>query len=106
MSINKRQLHLVCYDIANPRRLGRVHRFLTSRAVPLQYSVFLANIRPADIPRLITELEEIIDPLEDDVRIYPLPGAPKIERFGNACFPEGVRILENGQDLTTPGEVT
>jgi CRISPR-associated protein Cas2 len=99
MAINKHQLHLICYDIADPRRLGRVHRFLTSRAIPLQYSVFLAHMRPADLPQLVIDLEEIIEASEDDVRIYSLPGEPRFERFGRACFPVGIRLLENGLDL-------
>lgn len=99
MPINNRQLHLICYDIADPRRLARIYRLLTAIAVPLQYSVFLANMRPADIPSLVAELEEIIDTSEDDIRIYPLPGRPRFERIGNVRLPEGIRLMENGQDL-------
>ena len=99
MPINKQQLHLICYDIADPRRLAKVYRRLTAVAMPLQFSVFVAYFRPADIPALLAELEELIDPKADDVRIYPLPGKPRFTRFGNVRFPDGIRLLENGQDL-------
>ena len=99
MPIHKQQLHLICYDIADPRRLARVYRQLTAIALPLQYSVFAAYLRPADVPDLVTLLEEIINPHEDDIRIYPLPGKPQFTRFGNVRFPDGIRLLENGQDL-------
>lgn len=39
MSTGRPVLHLVCYDIRDPKRLLRVHRFLRSQGFPLQYSV-------------------------------------------------------------------
>lgn len=99
MSIHEQQLHLICYDITEPRRLARVYRQLTALAVPLQYSVFVAYMRPADVPGLVLMLEELIDLKADDVRIYPLPGKPQFTRFGNVRFPDGIRLLEHGQDL-------
>lgn len=99
MAINKTQLHLVCYDIADPRRLGRVYRLLTSCATPIQYSVFVLSEMPAKLPVLIKDLEEIIDSREDDIRIYSLPWHLRIEKFGRARFPEGITLLQNGLDL-------
>ena len=104
MPINQKQLHLICYDIANPRRLGRVHRYLSAIAIPVQYSVFLANIRATEISALITDLEDIIDAREDDVRIYPLPSVPGIERIGATYFPEGIQLLDGKNDLVALGK--
>ena len=33
--------YLVTYDIADPKRLSRLFRFMKKQGVPLQYSVFL-----------------------------------------------------------------
>jgi CRISPR-associated protein Cas2 len=104
MPLHEQQLHLICYDIADPRRLARVYRQLTAVALPLQYSVFVAYLRPADVPDLVAQLEEIINLHEDDIRIYPLPGKPQFSRFGNVRFPDGIRLLENGKDLIGLGE--
>lgn len=32
---------LIGYDITDPRRLGRIHRAMVSRAMPIEYSIFL-----------------------------------------------------------------
>ena len=41
MSYTERRNWLVAYDIASPRRLARVHRYLKRHAIPVQYSVFV-----------------------------------------------------------------
>ena len=99
MAINAPRLHLICYDIADPRRLGRVHRYLTTQATPLQYSVFVANLGRWDVEEILDEIDSIIDPAEDDVRIYPLPSSPRVESLGCSMFPDGTMLLEQGRDL-------
>ena len=65
--------YLICYDIACPRRLARVHRLLQGRALALQYSLFLFQGSEAALQSCLTALAERIDTDEDDVRAYPLP---------------------------------
>ena len=43
MSQFKSSRWLVCYDISDKKRLGRVFRFLKKKGVPVQYSVFLVE---------------------------------------------------------------
>lgn len=38
---------LVTYDIADPKRLGRLFRYLKKQGVPVQYSVFLVDASAA-----------------------------------------------------------
>jgi CRISPR-associated protein Cas2 len=99
MAINAPRLHLICYDIANPKRLGRVYRYLTTRATPLQYSVFVANLRRRDLSDIIREVNTRIDLGEDDVRIYPLPQSLRVAALGQSYFPEGTTLIERGIDL-------
>ena len=40
MAINAPRGWLITYDITDPKRLVRLHRFLVRRATPVQYSVF------------------------------------------------------------------
>ncbi len=73
MAVSGGGLYLVCYDIADPKRLARVHRLVARRALMVQYSVYLARLRRRELEALREEIAARIREGEDDVRIYPLP---------------------------------
>ena len=83
-------LYLIAYDIAHPRRLGRVHRFLKARALGLQYSVFLAQMPESALPPVIAGLQARMDPRRDDIRIYRLPQPCHPQMLGRQMFPSEV----------------
>ncbi len=89
---HRRLPHIVAYDIANPKRLGRVHRYLKKQAVPLQYSVFLVELDQARREKLLRGLRELIDTRQDDVRIYPLPDQPEWIALGKPLWDEGMMV--------------
>lgn len=93
MPANRPQLHLVAYDIADPRRLKRVHRCLKGWGIPLQYSVWLVPARRADLMGLCAQLDALIVDADDDIRIYALPACPLIVTRGHARFQPGVLLL-------------
>jgi CRISPR-associated protein Cas2 len=99
MAVNDARRWLIAYDIREPRRLARVHRFLTRVAVPVQYSVFAARGSPADMRRLADELRSKIDGRVDDVRIYPVPVNPVVHTIGATLLPEDVWVLDGKTDL-------
>ncbi len=82
--------YIICYDIANPRRLGRVHRALKRLATPLQYSVFLFTGSEQQLQRCLEQLASIIDHRADDLRAYPLPERGLRYSQGPAAIPEGI----------------
>lgn len=82
---------IVCYDICNPRRLGRLHRFLKGCAVPLQYSVFLFSGDERQLDRLLEQAAGYIDPNADDLRAYPLPTRGLKARLGQPSLPQGIQ---------------
>ncbi|MFM2318656.1 MAG: CRISPR-associated endonuclease Cas2 [Pseudomonadota bacterium] len=84
--------HIVTYDIANPKRLRRIHRFLKKVALPLQYSVFLIEADAQRIEQLKTQLTTMIHPREDDIRIYPLPNQPDWCAVGRPLWGEGMLL--------------
>lgn len=93
MAMNAPRAWLITYDIADPRRLLRVHRFLKKRAVPVQYSVFLFEGSDAQIGRLMQQIEQLIRPDEDDVRAYQLPQTPQFDTLGRGSLPADSHLL-------------
>ena len=81
---------VIAYDIADPRRLQRVHRCLRSYATPLEYSVFLLLGSERDRQRCLADLARLIDPKADDIRCYPLPERGFQGRLGRASLPPGI----------------
>ena len=90
---------LIAYDIKDPRRLYRVHRLLKARGIPLQYSVFIAWITKRDIQYVVEMLEALINPKQDDVRLYHLPSRLSLHVLGRQWLPSGVNIYQNGLSL-------
>ena len=81
---------VLCYDISDPRRLGKLHRFMKKQAVPLQYSVFLYSGDDRQLDRLLGIAVRYIDPKADDLRAYPLPNHGLKARLGRPALPEGI----------------
>ncbi len=88
------RLHLLCYDIRDPRRLNRVHRVAVRHAVPVQYSVFLLDGTSAHVAQVLKEVGREIDPRVDDVRVYPLPSRPEPRMLGRGALPEGIQVFD------------
>ncbi|WP_138380363.1 CRISPR-associated endonuclease Cas2 [Luteithermobacter gelatinilyticus] len=82
--------YLIGYDIAHPRRLGRLHRRLKGYGIPIQYSLFLCSLTETRLAECVAMIEEIINPREDDVRLYPLPTNYWSFRLGRAVLPDGI----------------
>jgi CRISPR-associated protein Cas2 len=81
---------LICYDIRNPKRLGRVFRLLKKRGIPIQYSVFLVEASDNAVRRLLDELAMLIDRRADDLRAYGLPTSPQYDCIGPSILPPNV----------------
>ncbi|MEK7846982.1 MAG: CRISPR-associated endonuclease Cas2 [Nitrospinota bacterium] len=92
-----RDNYLICYDIANKKRLNKVFRYLKARGVHLQYSVFFCSFTRVQFKEAIENLNRLIDKGKDDVRIYPLPGVVKVSIMGKGSrLPEGVVYGNSG----------
>jgi len=89
-----RTRYLVCYDIADERRLTRVYRYLKGRGIHMQYSVFLCSLTWPELDSLKADLAELIDESADDVRLYPIPSGEAIEALGCPdLVPEGAAVF-------------
>lgn len=68
---------LITYDVetssaAGRRRLRKVAKLCTDYGQRVQNSVFELNIYESDLLRIKNDLQEIIDPDRDNIRIYRL----------------------------------
>lgn len=89
---HRRLPHIIAYDIANPKRLGRVHRYLKKIALPLQYSVFLIEMDAERRDKVLKHLRTLIHPRQDDIRVYPLPNEPEWVKLGKALWDDGLLL--------------
>lgn len=87
---------LIAYDIADPRRLTRIHTFLKKYGVPVQYSVFLVRLDRRALREVVRGLRDRLRKSEDDVRLYRLPPGCRPELLGRALLPEGILIGDMG----------
>ena len=86
--------YLVCYDIADPARLGKVFRLVKGIGIHLQYSVFLCSLTWPQLQDIKEDIKELINQQEDDIRIYPLPSNGKVSVLGQgARIPDGVDLF-------------
>jgi CRISPR-associated protein Cas2 len=99
MSLHDDARWIVTYDIADKKRLGRVHRALKKQGVPLQYSVFLVPGSAAKIASVMGLLAQLINRRDDDVRAYRVPLNPECHTLGAAYLPNDVLF---GTDANLP----
>ncbi len=76
-----RTLYLVAYDIADPKRLARVHRYLLGWKVGGQKSFYECWLTRAELGTVMRELGELIDADNDRVHIFQLD-----ERMRPRCY--------------------
>lgn len=100
MALNEPRAWLIAYDIADKRRLSRLHRRIKSRAMPVQYSVYYFEGSAAQMASFLGEIETWIDVKKDDVRAYPLPSDLKYDSYGRGSLPlSGLIFSDRTQDL-------
>lgn len=75
MARKERSFAIVAYDIPDTPRRTRVAKALERYGERVQYSVFETNLLPDRFAAMRAEIEEVIDPEKDSVRIYQLCGA-------------------------------
>jgi CRISPR-associated protein Cas2 len=85
-----RRAWLMAYDIADPKRLLRVHRAMRAHATPIEYSVFWLDGTPADRLRCLKEVLPKLDADQDDLRAYAMPSRGLRLRLGCPVLPDGI----------------
>ncbi|HEY4537575.1 MAG TPA: CRISPR-associated endonuclease Cas2 [Erysipelothrix sp.] len=85
--------YLISYDISDVRRLRKIYKIISGAALPIQESVYLFVGSEPLFQNLIKELQSVIHPRNDDVRIYALNHHSDIWSSGNALAQEGILLI-------------
>lgn len=96
MADSQSNLYLMAYDIADPKRLARIHRILKQQGLPVQYSVFTVVLKRKALLRLLERINTLINQREDDVRCYRLPDNSAVDILGQQYFPDDVMLFTGG----------
>lgn len=86
---SKKTWYLIQYDIADPRRLARVHRLLKTCSFFVQESVCVWQGSSAELTLLQQQLKKLIKPSQDDIRGYRLLNPLNligVSPFSNATY--------------------
>lgn len=80
-----RTTYLVCYDIADDKRLRRVFKTCKNFGDHLQFSIFECDLNPAEKVQMESALKDIIDHTQDQVLFVTLgPAAGRGDRVISA----------------------
>lgn len=82
-----RTLYLVCYDICEPKRLRRVHRYLMGYKVGGQKSFFECWLTAAELREVRNTLAELLALSEDRAHIFQLDPRMRRDMLGRATQP-------------------
>ena len=64
--------YLVAYDIANPRRLQKIHNLIKKEGLAVQKSLFFVQGTETGLNKLLDKIATIMVLREDDLRAYPI----------------------------------
>jgi CRISPR-associated protein Cas2 len=101
MAQQQHKAHIIAYDIGDPKRLIRIHRYLKKLAMPIQYSVFLIECNAKELQEVRDDLQAMINPKQDDIRIYTLPLKPVIMTLGQQALSQGIYLLGDGNEYSS-----
>jgi len=87
--------YVICYDIADDGRRDDVATLLSGYGPRVQLSVFECEPRSRDeFLALLSKLRSLVDPVEDQVRVYPLDATAS-----RSVIVVGARTIEERQDF-------
>ena len=90
-----RNRYLVCYDVADPKRLRRTHSKMLGYGDPVQFSVFECELSRQEIAIMRSDLADILNMSEDRVLIADLGPTDK----GRRAEYIGVALPRAGREI-------
>lgn len=92
--------YMLCYDIADNRRLGKVHRIMKKHGIAAQRSVFFVQGTEKEMSRLLDLISRELKPKEDDIRAYPVENPKKVWTTGGIL--EAFPLIMTGKGRRDP----
>jgi len=87
---------IVCYDIADKKRLQKIAKQLEKASIRIQKSVFFyQQASKHDIKTLVENLNKILNEKEDDIRIYQIDTLKSINRNSGISLKKPNIIIEH-----------
>ena len=68
-----RSQHILAYDVRCAKRLRKLYRRMLGWGVAVQYSVFAVSLDAEALDEMMSDISGIVDPEQDDVRLYRVP---------------------------------
>ena len=64
---------VICYDIADPKRLRKIAKTIEKKAMRIQYSVFfMMHTTQAEVTALLERMTALYHEEQDDIRVYKI----------------------------------
>ncbi len=77
--------YLLAYDVADPKRLQRVHYYLRKHALAAQRSVFFLHATPVKLCEVLEAVTKRMRRDQDDLRAYPVEHPSRVWLSGQAA---------------------
>ena len=84
---------VLCYDIADKKRLQRLQRLVSNHLIQLQYSVYYGSLSKTDMDKLIGQIQDITHKSQDDIRVYETE--PLTDAFVITKYSSDIMLFEN-----------
>ena len=83
----KKYFVVICYDISNNKKRGKLVKYLEKFAVRAQKSVFEGYLTKKNYIKLKAGISVYVSD-EDSIRIYKLTGRGDVFSWGKGCLPQ------------------
>jgi CRISPR-associated protein Cas2 len=93
-SVGEHKRWLIAYDIRDPKRLGRVYRYLSKHAIAVQYSAFVVEGTDTHLHEILWQIGQRIDAHQDDVRAYHVPHNAQVWTLGCQFAMNGCTVTD------------
>ena len=91
--MSHKQPVLICYDVADPKRLRRVFREMKDMALPVQKSVFVAKLTGEEVEKLLARLTPCLDMGEDRLQVFSLRAISPRQSLGLSQATDSIWVV-------------